>query len=196
MRIIPYSLISKIIYTYFYMDENRYCYKYPRPAVTTDCVILAFDGGELKVLLVKRGNEPFKGLWALPGGFLEEHETAEEGAMRELKEETGLDEVHAVQLHAYSAPDRDPRERVVTIAFVALVRLREVKGSDDAVDARWFPVADHPDLGFDHASILHDALIKLREHIDFHPVGSGLLPADMTMGEMKAIRAAIPQLPV
>ena len=122
---------------------NQYCYKYPHPAVTTDCVIFGFNGERLQVLLIERGIEPYKGRWAFPGGFLKMDETAEEGALRELKEETGLENAYIQQLHTFSDPNRDPRERVITIAYYALVRIQEVKGGDDAAAARWFPL-DEP----------------------------------------------------
>ena len=123
-------------------DENKkYCYKYPHPSVTTDCVIFGFDGAKLNVLLVQRGIEPYKGRWAFPGGFLNMDESTEEGALRELKEETGLEGAYIEQLGCYSAPDRDPRERVITIAYFALVKIQEVKGGDDAANAKWFCLA-------------------------------------------------------
>ena len=102
--------------------ENQYCYKYPRPALTTDQVIFGFGEGELRVLLIRRGNEPFKGKWALPGGFMDMDEDAETCARRELEEETGLKVVNFEQLYAFSDVDRDPRYRVVSIAYYALVR--------------------------------------------------------------------------
>ena len=128
--------------TYGIMEEKRYCYKYPHPAVTTDCVIFGFDGNQLKVLLIERGIEPYKGRWAFPGGFLNMEETAEQGALRELQEETGLTGAYIEQFHTFTDPNRDPRERVLTIAYYALVRIQEVKGGDDAAEARWFPVED------------------------------------------------------
>ena len=115
--------------------QEQYKYKYPRPAVATDCVIFGYDGSNIKVLLIQRGIEPFKGRWAFPGGFLKMDETAEEGAKRELKEETGLENAYIQQLHTFSAPNRDPRERVITIAYYALVNIQEVKGGDDAASA-------------------------------------------------------------
>lgn len=173
------------------MEDNRYCYKYPHPAVTTDCVIFSFDGENLKVLLIQRGNEPYKGKWAFPGGFLQPCESAEIGALRELKEETGLQPTYIEQFHAYSEPDRDPRERVITIAFYALVRLQEVSGGDDAADARWFPVNDIPQLAFDHDIILRDALARLRERIHFHPIGYDLLPDKFTIKELQTLYEAV-----
>lgn len=173
------------------MSEKKYYYKYPHPAVTTDCVIFGFNGRELSVLLVERGIEPYKGRWALPGGFIRENEAAEQGALRELKEETGLDAAYIEQFHAYSEPARDPRERVITIAFMALVRLQEVHGGDDAADARWFAANSLPQLAFDHDLIVRDALRHLRERIHFHPVGYDLLPEKFTLKELQALYEAI-----
>ena len=135
-------------------EDMTYCYKYPHPSVTTDCVIFGFDGTKLKVLLVKRAIEPFQGRWAFPGGFMKMDESAEEGALRELQEETGLQGAYIRQFHTFTAPNRDPRERVITIAYYALVRMQEVKGGDDAAEARWFASDDIPQLAFDHDQIL------------------------------------------
>ena len=139
--------------------ENQYCYKYPRPALTTDQVIFGFGEGELRVLLIRRGNEPFKGKWALPGGFMDMDEDAETCARRELEEETGLKVVNFEQLYAFSDVDRDPRYRVVSIAYYALVRWEDckVKAGDDADRAQWFPLSGIPPLAFDHRRILQMA---------------------------------------
>ncbi|MDD7563436.1 MAG: NUDIX hydrolase, partial [Alloprevotella sp.] len=144
------------------METKKYSYDYPHPAVTTDCVIFGFDGSDLKVLLIERGIEPFKGKWALPGGFLKMDETAHEGALRELEEETGMKNAYIRQFHTFTEPGRDPRERVITIAHYALVRLQEVKGGDDAAQARWFTMDEIPPLAFDHDRILRMAQIMLR----------------------------------
>ena len=173
------------------MEEKKYCYKYPHPAVTTDCVIYGFDGSELQVLLIERGIEPFKGKWAFPGGFLNMDETAGEGAMRELKEETGLENAYIEQFNTYSEPGRDPRERVITIAHYALVRIQEVKGGDDAAKAQWFPIDEVPQLAFDHDKILRDAMRKLRERIHFEPIGFELLPEKFTMRELQILYESI-----
>lgn len=173
------------------MEEKKYCYKYPHPAVTTDCVIFGFDGSELQVLLIERGIEPFKGKWAFPGGFLNMDETAGEGARRELKEETGLENAYIEQFNTYSEPGRDPRERVITIAHYALVRIQEVKGGDDAAKAQWFPIDEVPQLAFDHDKILRDAMRKLRERIHFEPIGFELLPEKFTMRELQILYESI-----
>lgn len=176
---------------YSAMEEKKYCYKYPHPAVTTDCVVSGFDGTELNVLLVERGFDPFKGFWALPGGFINIDESAEECAKRELFEETGFRDAYMEQLKTYTTPDRDPRERVITIAFYALVKIAEVKGNDDAADARWFPISSIPNLAFDHEQILRDALARLRERIHFHPIGYDLLPEKFTLKELQNLYEGI-----
>lgn len=168
-----------------------YCYRYPHPAVTTDCVIFGFDGERLQVLLIERGIEPFKGRWAFPGGFIKMDETAEEGALRELKEETGMENAFIQQFHTFSNPLRDPRERVITIAFYALVRIQEVKGGDDAASARWFPLDEIPALAFDHDHMLRMATQRLRQEIHFHPIGFELLPEKFTLKELQSLYEAI-----
>lgn len=172
-------------------DEKKYCYKYPHPALTCDCVIFGFDGMDIKVLLIERGEEPYAGKWAFPGGFMKIDETADECARRELREETGLDGVEVTQFHVYSAVDRDPRERVVTVAYYALVRLADVKGGDDARAARWFGVDEIPSLAFDHEQILRRAYRTLRERICFEPIGFELLPEVFTMSELQNLYEAI-----
>lgn len=173
------------------MEENKYCYKYPHPAVTTDCVIFGFDGTKLQVLLIERGLEPCKGKWAFPGGFVKMDETCETGALRELKEETGLSAAYIEQFHTFSEPHRDPRERVITVAYYALVRIQEVKGGDDAAQAAWFPLDNVPPLAFDHDRILREAMKRLRERIHFEPIGFELLPEKFTMRELQNLYEAI-----
>lgn len=197
------------------MEEKKvYTYKYPRPAVATDCVIFGFDGVKLKVLLIERGIPPFKGMLAFPGGFLREDETAEECALRELKEETGLEgflrenetveecelrepkeetksKAPIEQFHCFSDPNRDPRRRVISIAFLALVKTAEVKGGDDAASAAWFPIDEVPQLAFDHDMILREAIKRLRERIHFEPVGFELLPEKFTLRQLQNLYEAI-----
>ena len=172
-------------------DELKYCYKYPHPSVTTDCVIFGFDGTKLRVLLVQRGVAPYTGRWAFPGGFLKLDESADAGALRELREETGLQGAYIRQFHTFTAPQRDPRERVITIAYYALVRMQEVKGGDDAADARWFALDEVPQLAFDHDQILRKAEQALRQQIHFEPVGFELLPEEFTIKELQNLYEAI-----
>ena len=134
-----------------------YTYEYPRPAVTADCVVITRDD-EPKVLLIQRGNEPFKGQWAFPGGFMNMDETTEQCAIRELEEETGLKVTEIKQIGAYSKVDRDPRGRTITVAYLALIdKIEAVRGLDDAAKAQWFPISALPKLAFDHEEIMRDA---------------------------------------
>ena len=142
-----------------------YTYEYPRPAVTADCVVITRES-EPKVLLVERGNEPYKGCWALPGGFMEMDETTEQCAIRELKEETGLDVREVRQIGAYSKVDRDPRGRNVCVAYLAIIdKPAEVMGQDDAARAQWFPINALPSLAFDHEDIMRDAVELFRTRL-------------------------------
>ena len=172
-------------------EKGEYTYPFPRPSVTTDCVIFGYDGKDLKLLLVERGIPPFKGMWALPGGYLQMDEDAIDGAKRELFEETGLRDAYIEQFRTFSAVDRDPRGRVITIAHLALVRISEVKGGDDAAKAQWFPLKDVPQLAFDHDMILREAMKALRQKIHFEPVGFELLPAVFTMPQLQHLYESI-----
>ena len=137
-----------------------YTYDYPRPAVTADCVVITREK-EPKVLLIQRGNEPFKGQWAFPGGFMNMDETTEQCALRELEEETGLKVTEIQQIGAYSKVDRDPRGRTITVAYLAIIDKAEaVKGLDDAAKAQWFPLSALPKLAFDHEEIMNDVKHK------------------------------------
>ncbi len=142
------------------MTKKKYCYDYPRPAVTADIVALAGENREnLKILLIKRGRPPFNGMWALPGGFVDLDEELEETAARELEEETGLNKVSFKQIGAYGKVGRDPRHRTITIAYLAILNQEaKIKGGDDATEAKWFPVEGLPALAFDHDKIIEDGL--------------------------------------
>lgn len=166
-----------------------YTYKYPHPAVTTDCIVFGFDGTKLNLLLINRGIEPYKGSWALPGGFMKIDETAEQGALRELQEETGVKDIYIEQLQTFTAVDRDPRERVMTIAFMAFVRQEkyEVIAGDDAAKAQWFPVKSLPQLAFDHKEIITLALDKLRWKMTYEPLAFRLLNKTFTISQLQTI---------
>ena len=173
------------------MSKGVYTYEYPRPSVTSDCVIFGYDAQGLSVLLIERGIEPFKGSWAFPGGFMQMDEDAEACARRELEEETGLKDVKVEQFGAFSDVNRDPRGRTVTIAHMALVKKAEVKGADDAAQARWFPIDAVPALAFDHDRILRVALKALREKIHFEPVGFELMPKVFTMPQLQGLYESV-----
>ena len=134
-----------------------YTYKYPRPTVTADCVVITKE--EPKVLLIQRGIDPYKGCWAFPGGFMNMDETTEQCAIRELEEETGLRVSDVHQIGAYSKVDRDPRGRTITVAYLAIIdEPVQVTGQDDAAKAEWFLLYALPELAFDHAEIMRDAV--------------------------------------
>lgn len=172
-------------------EKGEYIYPFPRPAVTTDCVIFGYDGKDLKILLVERGIPPFKGMWALPGGYLQMEEDSIDGAKRELFEETGLKDAYIEQFRTFAAVDRDPRGRVITIAHLALVKISEVHGGDDAARAQWFSLKDVPQLAFDHDMILREAMKHLRQKIHFEPVGFELLPEVFTMPQLQNLYESI-----
>ena len=153
-------------------------YKYARPALTVDCVVFGLDKDDLKVLLIQRDLEPFAGRWALPGGFVNVGEAVNVAARRELEEETGVGRVFLEQLYTFGAPDRDPREHVVSVAYYALVKLSDhrVQAATDARHAAWFSMDDIPKLAFDHPKILKTAHERLRSKVLYQPIGFELLP--------------------
>lgn len=165
--------------------------QFARPSVTTDIVIFTVRARRLNVLLIERKEWPFEGQWALPGGFVRPDETLDEAARRELREETNVADVYLQQLRAFGDPGRDPRTRVITVAYTALIPSDTVtlRADTDAADARWFPVADLPrPLAFDHERILQSALDDLRERLDTRSqVVRGLLPARFTLTQMQEI---------
>jgi len=165
----------------------------PALRVTVDMVIFSVRNASLQVLLVKRGVPPFAGQHAIPGGFLRENEPLEEAALRELYEETGVRNVFLEQLYTFGDPRRDPRGRVITVAYYALIRsdqLSVVAGAD-AAEASWFPVSGCPALAFDHRQILDCALERLRNKLEYTTVGFQLLPEKFTLGELQAVYEAI-----
>ena len=167
-----------------------YTYEYPRPALTVDCVIFGLDEStQLKILLIRRGHEPFKGNWALPGGFVDMNETLESAALRELYEETGVKDLFIEQLYTFGDPDRDPRGRVVSVAYYALVNLEDhpVEPKSDAEGVGWFPINALPRLAFDHMKIFTGALNRLRAKVRYQPVGFELLPEKFTLSQLQKL---------
>ncbi|MCF0176451.1 MAG: NUDIX hydrolase [Bacteroidales bacterium] len=167
----------------------NFSYEYPHPAVTTDSVVFGFDGKDLHVLLIERGIEPFKGSWALPGGFLKMDETAEEGARRELFEETNVRDIFLEQFHTFSKVGRDPRERVITIAFYALVRKGsyEVIAGDDAARAHWFILDELPPLAFDHDEIIDAAREAVKKRLRLEPIAFRLLDEEFSLSDLQRL---------
>jgi ADP-ribose pyrophosphatase YjhB (NUDIX family) len=170
-----------------------FSYQYPRAALTVDCVVFGFDENELKVLLIQRGLEPFKGRWAFPGGFVRVDETVDDAARRELVEETGLKGIFLEQLYTFGEIDRDPRDRVVSVAYYALVKLSDhrAKAATDAANAEWFPISKVPKLAFDHAEILETALARLKSKVRYEPIGFELLPPKFTLSQLQQLYEAV-----
>ncbi len=160
---------------------------YKKPSVTVDCVVFGLDEDDLKIILIERDLEPFKGRWALPGGFVHIAESLEEAALRELKEETGVENVFLEQLYTFGDVDRDPRGRVISVAYYALVNLRDhkIKAATDARSAAWFSIDDVPKLAFDHDRIFDVAVKRLRGKVRYEPVGFELLPGKFTLTQLQ-----------
>ena len=175
-----------------------YTYDYPRPSVTVDVVVFGYDGGhELKLLLIQRGGEPFKGQWALPGGFVDMDEDLESSALRELEEETGVRDLFVEQLYTFGAPGRDPRGRVISVAYFALVNLTEhpAVAASDAAQAEWYRLGTLPELAFDHAHIIRMATERLRAKVRYQPIGFELLPEEFTLAELQALYETVLGVP-
>jgi 8-oxo-dGTP diphosphatase len=170
-----------------------YTYDFPRPSVTVDAVVFGYEESELRVLLIERGEDPFLGAWALPGGFIGVDEDLGDAAQRELEEETGVKPLVLEQLGAFGTPGRDPRGHTVTVAFVALVKLGDhaVRAATDAADARWYPANNPPDLAFDHREILEAARVHMIEAVRTRPVGFDLLPRDFTQTQLQTLIESI-----
>lgn len=175
-----------------------YTYEYPRPAVTVDCIIFGLDeSSTLKVLLIQRAREPFAKHWALPGGFVEMGESLKAAALRELKEETGVENVFIEQLYTFGEPERDPRGRVISVAYFALTNLAEhlLSAASDADHADWFSIDNLPELAFDHQKILQVAIDRLRAKVRYQPIGFELLPAQFTLSQLQGLYETILGVP-
>lgn len=163
--------------------------KYERPSVTVDVVMMSLRQRDLQVLLIKRRSWPYEGMWAIPGGFVNMDESLEAAAKRELQEETGVQDVYLEQLYTFGDPGRDPRTRVITVVYFALLdsaRL-QVKAADDAADVGWFSVYHLPQLAFDHEKILHYTLDRLRGKLSYTTIAFNLLPERFTLRELQRV---------
>lgn len=175
--------------------NNQYIYEYPRPAVTVDCIIFGFDKEQIKVLLTKRGIEPYMGKWAFPGGFINMDETADNCARRKLSEEAGLKDIFLEQLYTFSDLERDPRYRVISIAYYALVRSTDyiLEAGLDIEQVQWFSLDEIPELAFDHNQILAVAIERLKGKIRYQPIGFELLSEKFTLPELHRLYEAVLQ---
>jgi 8-oxo-dGTP diphosphatase len=172
------------------LENKLHAYRYPRAALTVDCVVFGVDEDTLKVLLIQRKAEPFANRWALPGGFVGIDETVQEAAERELAEETGMRQVFLEQLYTFGEPlDRDPRERVVTVAYLALLKPSDHRpqAATDAAAVDWYPLDRLPALAFDHGQIVEVALERLRGKIRYQPIGFELLPPKFTLAQLQRL---------
>ena len=169
--------------------KTSFCYPYPHPAVTTDVVLLSILEQSLQILLIRRAAEPCRGMWALPGGFLELTEDLETCAERELAEETGITGVYLEQLYTFGAPQRDPRERVISVTYYALTQPDKLspKTGSDAKEVRWFPLRVLPELAFDHAGIIELAHQRLVAKPDYSNIAFQFLPETFTLGQLQAV---------
>ena len=171
---------------------------YPRPSVTVDCIVFGYDTVSLSVLLLNRRESPFEGLWTLPGGFLRLEETLEETANRVLNTKTGIVDLYLEQLYTFGGIDRDPRGRVLSVAYYTLVspeRFTLMAGSM-ANDVRWFSLAALPELGFDHRAVIETAIQRLRAKVTYQPIGFDLLNPQFTIGELQHLYESILQTPL
>jgi 8-oxo-dGTP diphosphatase len=169
--------------------SQRFSYEYARPAITVDCVVFGLDVEDLKVLLIQRKLEPHQHQWALPGGFVRLEETHDEAARRELAEESGITDVYLEQLYTFGELERDPRERVITVAYYALAKLSDhrIRAATDAERVAWFGLDDLPKLAFDHARIIERAIERLRGKVTYAPIGFELLPPRFTLTQLQRL---------
>jgi len=174
--------------------ENAFSYEYPHPAVTTDVVVFTILDGRLSILLVKRANPPYQGSWALPGGFLDIDEDLDNCAARELEEETGIGGLYLEQLYTFGATHRDPRERVISVTYYALVpqdALATPRAASDAADVGWHAFDDLPPLAFDHAQIVTMAHRRLVAKLDYSTIALQFMPETFTLSELQGVYQAL-----
>jgi len=168
-------------------------YEFEHPAVTVDIVVFTLRDEQLKLLLSKRALEPFQGEWALPGGFVHMDEDLEQSARRELQEETGVSDIFLEQLYTFGKPDRDPRERVISVAYYALIPSTQValNAATDAEEAQWFAMEELPKLAFDHAKIIQLAHQRLVDKTDYSTLAFQFLPTEFTLMELQKVYETI-----
>ena len=170
--------------------KETFSYPYPHPAVTTDVVVFTIRDERLSILLVKRANPPYQGEWALPGGFLAIDEDLDACAARELREETGISGVYLEQLYTFGATHRDPRERVISVTYYALVpqdALATPRAASDAADVGWHPFEKLPELAFDHADIIAMAHQRLVAKLDYSTIAFQFMPETFTLSELQCV---------
>ena len=177
---------------------QSFCYPYPHPAVTTDVVLFTIREDTLQLLLIRRRNPPYQGQWALPGGFLDMDEDLAACALRELKEETGIDDVYLEQLYTFGKPGRDPRERVISVAFYGLAPSAsiELKADTDATEAAWFTFNELPELAFDHRQIVDKAHERLVAKLEYSTIAFQFLPQQFTLSELQDVYETIRSEPM
>jgi 8-oxo-dGTP diphosphatase len=177
------------------IENETYTYEYPRPSVTVDLVVFTISEAKLKVLLIQRGEQPFQQMWALPGGFVRQDESVDAAARRELQEETGVKDIYLEQLYTFGEPNRDPRGRVITVAYYALIRSQDqvLQATTDASAAAWHEAFALPELAFDHAQIIAYAIGRLRAKLEYSTVGFQLLPEEFTLSDLQAMYEIIIQ---
>lgn len=168
---------------------SSYCYQHPHPAITTDVVIMTIRNKQLQVLLIKRKSVPFQGRWALPGGFLNMQEDLRQCASRELEEETGVTGVFLEQLYTFGSPDRDPRERVISVAYYALIPsdVLQLRAATDAQAVAWYVIDELPQLGFDHLKIIDIARQRLIAKLDYSTIAFQFMPVEFTLSELQSV---------
>ena len=166
-----------------------YCYAYPHPAVTTDVVLFCILHRRLQLLLIRRAAEPYRDMWALPGGFLEIDEDLETCAKRELEEETGIRDVYLEQLYTFGRPHRDPRERIISVSYYALAQTEQLtpRAGSDAREVRWFALSELPELAFDHADIISLAHQRLVAKLDYSNIVFQFMPESFTLSELQSV---------
>jgi 8-oxo-dGTP diphosphatase len=170
------------------MSNTNYS-EYEQPSVTVDLVIFTVNEEKLKVLLVKRAHEPFAGVWSIPGGFLKSGESLDEAAIRVMQEKTGVKEVYLEQLYTFGRPDRDPRARIITVTYFALIPWQNLvqPESNKVTDLAWYPADQLPELAFDHDEILNYAINRLRAKVSYSNIVYGLLPIEFRLSDLQKV---------